>query len=269
MSIVLNEYEWAEQMILRKELGSRPSETLNRVAKYYYENNYSKREVRKLLDQFLVSCDPDASLFSWSSALDKIAKTAIKYSSVQIDHIPITKVELNTITDLPTQHEQRVAFVLLCVSKYWDVVSDSNNHWVNTTEREIFTMANISISTKRQNLLYGKLLKAGLIRASKKIDNLNVQVTFQDQEKNEPILLITDFRNLGYQYLKYLGGPYFECENCGIVTKLIDHKKYQSVRADSYHGGRGRRQRYCQNCAAEKKIQQNIESVMRRRKKSV
>ena len=71
MAIVLNEYEWAEKMIHDRNLGSRPTETLNRVAKYYYENRYSKREIRKLLDQFLVSCDPDASLFSWSNTLDR------------------------------------------------------------------------------------------------------------------------------------------------------------------------------------------------------
>lgn len=47
MSIVLNEYEWAERMISNHELGKKPIETLTRVAKYYLENGYSKREIRK------------------------------------------------------------------------------------------------------------------------------------------------------------------------------------------------------------------------------
>ena len=46
MSIVLNEYEWAERMINNHDLGKRPVETLNRVAKYYLATGYSKREVR-------------------------------------------------------------------------------------------------------------------------------------------------------------------------------------------------------------------------------
>ena len=46
MSLVLNEYEWAEKMIDSHSLGKKPIETLNRVAKYYFENQYSKREVR-------------------------------------------------------------------------------------------------------------------------------------------------------------------------------------------------------------------------------
>lgn len=54
MSIVLNEYEWAERMINNHDLGKRPVETLNRVAKYYLATGYSKREVRRMLDTFLI-----------------------------------------------------------------------------------------------------------------------------------------------------------------------------------------------------------------------
>ena len=41
MSIVLNEYEWAERAIKDKSLGKKPYETLSRVAKYYTYKNYS------------------------------------------------------------------------------------------------------------------------------------------------------------------------------------------------------------------------------------
>ena len=40
MSIVLNEYDWAEKMIANHDLGKKPIETLSRVSKYYYENEY-------------------------------------------------------------------------------------------------------------------------------------------------------------------------------------------------------------------------------------
>lgn len=264
MAIILNEYEWAEKMIHNRDLGKRPSETLSRVAKYYYENRYSKREIRKLLDQFLIQSSPDASLLHWSDTLDKIAKNVGKYPIVQIDCIPVTEKELETIKRLDSSSTQRLAFTLLCVSKYWDMVSDRNNHWVNSPDKEIFSMANITASSKLQDLMYGKILSAGLIRLSKKIDNLNMQVLFQDA--GEPVLMIKDFRNLGYQYMMYLGGPYFECEHCGMTVKMKEHKQYRSRKKDCHHNGRGRRQRYCSSCAAEVKTQQNINAVMRQRK---
>lgn len=265
MAIILNEYEWAERMIHNRDLGRKPYDTLCLVAKYYYENRYSKREIRRLLDQFLMSCNPDASLFFWSESLDKITKNVNKYPLVQIDHIPITQSELSSIKELKTSQAQRLAFTLLCVSKYWDRVSDRNNHWVNSQDKDIFSMANISASSKLQDILYGKIIQAGLVRQSKKIDNLNVQVLFQDDCQDSPVLLIKDFRNLGYQYLKYLGGPFFECEKCGATVKMADHKHYQSRKRDQHHSGRGRKQKYCTSCAAEIRMKQNVDAVMRQR----
>ena len=40
MNIILNENEWAENMIKTKSLGKDPFETICRVARYYIDNNY-------------------------------------------------------------------------------------------------------------------------------------------------------------------------------------------------------------------------------------
>ena len=100
MSIVLNEYEWAEQMISNHELGNKPIETLNRVAKYYFENRYSKREIRKLLDTFLTQCDPSVSLVHWSETLDRVAKNVGKFPLIRLDGVRITQKELDKIESL-------------------------------------------------------------------------------------------------------------------------------------------------------------------------
>lgn len=250
MSIVLNEYEWAERMINNHELGKKPIETLNRVAKYYLENKYSKREIRKMLDTFLTQCDPSASLVHWSDTLDKVAKNVGKFPLIRLDGVDITKNELERIETLGGKQVRRLAFTLLCVAKYWDVVSESNNHWVNSPDKEIMQMANINTSIKRQSLMFAELREAGFIKFSKKIDNLNVQVLFM--EPGETALHIQDFRNIGYQYLKHYGAPYFECVNCGITVKIQEP-------------ARGRRQKYCPSCAIELHTKQKVDSVMRKR----
>ena len=250
MSIVLNEYEWAERMVNNHELGKKPIETLSRVAKYYYENKYSKKEVRKLLDSFLTQCDPSASLVHWSDTLDKVAKNVGKFPLIRLDGVNITHKELERIETLGGKQVRRLAFTLLCVAKYWDAVSESNNHWVNSPDKEIMQMANINTSIKRQSLMFSELRDAGFIKFSKKIDNLNVQVLFI--EPGETAIHIQDFRNIGYQYLKYYGDPYFDCVNCGITVKIQEP-------------ARGRRQKYCPSCAVELHTKQKVDSVMRRR----
>lgn len=250
MSIVLNEYEWAERAIKDKVLGKKPYETLSRVAKYYTYKNYSRRDVRRLLDEFLLQCEPAVSLVTWSDTLDSATKSASKYPIVIIDSIDISSKEMDRINALQGKPIKRLAFTLLCIAKYMHAVSESTNYWVTTPDNEIMKMANISTSIKRQSSMFGQLRDAGMIRFSKQIDNLSVQVLFA--EPGETVMRVTDFRNLGYQFMKYHGEPYFECAHCGMTDKIKNPSS-------------GRPQKYCPQCAAEIRTRQNVNSVMRRR----
>lgn len=250
MSIVLNEYDWAERALKDKALGKKPYETLSRVAKYYTYKNYARKEVRRLLDEFLLQCEPTASLVTWSDTLDNAAKYAAKYPLIMIEEITITKPEMEKIDALPGKQLRRLAFSLLCIAKYLYAVSPNTSYWVGTPDNEIMKMANINTSIKRQSSMFGQLKDAGMIRFSKQIDNLSVQVLFA--EEGETAVRITDFRNLGYQYMKYHGEPYFECAHCGLTDKI----KSSTQR---------RPQKYCAQCAVEIRTRQNVNSVMRLR----
>lgn len=253
--IVLNEHDWAEEMITTRSLGKKPFETLCRVSRYYIDNGIPKNKVRKMLDVFLVQCDPTVSLPKWADTVDAALSRASRYEAIQIKSIDITRPEMDKIDALEGQQLRRLAFTLLCLSKYWDHISKSKDHWVNSKDCDIMRMANINTSIKRQSLMYHNLRSAGMIQFSRKVDNTNVRVCFAEQ--GEVVMSITDFRNLGYQYLRYHGGPYFECTNCGITTKY-----------DKPNNNNSRwKQKYCRTCAAEIDMQQRINSVMRIRKK--
>lgn len=247
MEIVLNERKWTEKIIEECSLGSKPYDTLTRVARYYINNGISKKETRKLLETFLIRCDPTASITKWSGILDGAMAAAVKYQAVNINHIDISDKEMKTIGSLNGKQIQRLAFTLLCLSKYWDIISKSKDHWVNSKDSDIMQMANINTSIKRQSAMYHTLNELGLIQFSKKVDNTNVRVCFIENGKT--VLQISDFRNIGYQYLKYCGEPYFNCINCGITTKYSDPEK-------------GRKQKYCKRCATEIAIQQRVNSAM-------
>lgn len=251
MSVVLRENDWAASMIQANSLGKKPSETLRRVARFYMDTyNINQDAARKKLDLFLLQCDPTSSLPKWSDALDYAVSRACKYPAINIDHISVSKNEVEKIDSLEGKQIRRLAFTLLCLAKYWNIVTRKEDGWVNSKDNEIMSMANINTSIKRQSLMFGKLNESGMIQFSKKVDNTNVKVCFM--EDGEEAIRIYDFRNLGYQYLMYHGEPYFTCENCGITTKVNDR-------------GNRRRQKYCPECAAIIKMKQNIESVMRRR----
>lgn len=250
MNIVLNEYEWAETAIAEHRLGKKPYDTLLMVAKYYFANGYKKSEVRDLLEVFMLKCDGNVSLSKWSDTLDNLIKRAAKSQVTDADSVIITKPELDAVDALDGKPLRRLAFTLLCLSKYGDAKKSRNDHWVNTPDRDVMQMANIILPLSGQSKLYSELNRLGMIQFSKRIGNLSVRVLFQAD--GEQALSIDDFRNLGYQYQRLHENGYIECQNCGIVIPARSPKK-------------GRPQKYCPECAAEIKMKQSIESAMRLR----
>ena len=252
--IVLNETEWARDMLAKKTFGDNPYETLKRIARFYLDQGYDRTEARRKLDMFILQCDSSASLPKWCQTADKAMSKAVKRSAVDIDYIAVTQPEMEMIDGLSGRQTRRLAFTLLCLAKYLDVVNPSGDHWVTTDDNDIMRMANINTSLKRQSAMFRKLNECGLIRFSKKIDNTNVRVCFiQDGEE---AVRVYDCRNLGYQYLRYHGGSFIECSSCGITVKEDNPQA-------------GRKQKYCKACAAKIAAIQHVNAVLKQRSGSV
>ena len=249
---IFDEKKYAEDMIFDHKVDrSNINAYIFQLAKYNYfvENMDDDSNYHNIVDYLRKYC----SMFAESDyciKIEKIIKQVKKREYVKVNSIKIRQSELDFIKSLDNIRQEKLAFVLLCVAKYWDAVSDKNNHWVNSSDKDIMQMANINTSIQRQSLMFAELRNAGFIRFSKKIDNLNVQVCFMESGKTG--MHIQDFRNLGYQYMKHYGGQYFECVNCGLTVKMQEPAK-------------GRPQKYCPNCAVELHTRQIVNSVMRRR----
>lgn len=233
MEIVLNERECAEYHLENNSLGQRPSETLSRIARYYAAEGYNNGEICRLLEEFILKCDPTACIVKWQNAIDTYARSSGKIPLAEIEYIPITKKEMDICDSLDGKPQKRIMFTLVCLAKYYNAVNENNGNWVNKRDDEILKLANVTRTVKERSLMFNDFRELGLIRFSKKVDNVNINVTCIDND-GDTVLKITDFRNLGYQYLKYHGESYFECESCGLTVRRT-----------------GNRQKYCKDCASE------------------
>lgn len=254
MSIVLNEVRWAHDICTcaSPKFESKPFETLTRVAKYYKYGGMPKEDARDALDSFLLKCKPDANTVLWAETLDRAVKAGYKYPILDMDSIKVTEGEMAAVKELETGQLQRLAFTLVCLRKYWDAYIPNNNGWVRSSDSDIMRMANIRTSIKRQCALFKALNDKGYIKFSRQVDNLNVQVLIA--ESGEDVLEVSRFDNLGYQYLKSCGDPYYyECCSCGITEKRKDI--------------RSRPPKYCPSCAGLVKARQTAESDKRRMSK--
>lgn len=250
--IILNERSFAESAVENMALGKNRFDTLKLVARMYVDDGHSKDEVRTMLENFVMDCDPHASIIKVSKVIEYAIQYAMKHELVVIESIGVTECEINAISEMCVGRQaERLAFTLLCLAKYWNARYKSDSSWVNNKDSEIMSLANIKTSSTRQSKLYRDLCNSGLISFSRRVDCTNVRVNFCDYH-SDPVLSITDFRNLGNQYLMYIGEPYFVCAECGLVTKLDNV-------------GAGRKQKYCHECSMRVKARQSHDSAVKNR----
>lgn len=253
MSIVLNENEWAENKLAERDLGKKPFETLTRIARYYIDNGYKKEDTRTMLESFILQCDSSASIPKWTKSINMALNKALKNKAIDIPYVVITDNEINRINSLDGIQIRRLAFTLLCLAKYWDLAGGHSDHWVNTKDSEIMSMANINTSIKRQSLMYHSLMELGMIQFSKKVDNTNVRVNFYEDGKDA--MHIDDFRNLGNQYMMLSSKQYIKCSGCGLIVKKTN-------KVDTMYKADYSRQKFCPKCAANIRIRRNVGRVM-------
>lgn len=196
---------------------------------------------------FIIRKDPLLNAVKWQKTIDYYIKTAHKYPLLEINSIPIYSSELKIIKSIDGVALQRLLFSMLCLCKYGNVRNKNNNNWVNKKDREIFSLANIKVTTQRQSLMINDLKSLGLVSYSVIVDNTNINVPFVESD-GKIELEIQDFRNVGYQYMNHIGsGSYISCACCGILVPK-----------------RSNAQRYCSECA----IGINVSNTGSKRKQS-
>ena len=95
MNVVLDERAYVEDVLEQCTLEPRPLETLGRIARYYASFNYKKSEIRRMLEAFMLKCDPNINIVKWQNTIDKLVRDASKYQLINIENVPITRKELD------------------------------------------------------------------------------------------------------------------------------------------------------------------------------
>lgn len=235
--IVLSEKLRAQEAIENSSFGGDPKHVLMYVAKYYCSLGYNCKDMRRLLEDFVLRCEPSTNVFRWNSAISWCVANADKYPLIDIDGVKVTSKEIGEVKKAGGVLLQRLLFTLICLAKYGNAVNPNNKNWVNTPPRDIFSLADIKVNLNRQSLMINDLWKKGCLEYSRIVDNINLNVKVIDEDPKDEALFVTDFRSLGNQYMKFIGNDYMECQNCGIVVKRTSN-----------------RQKYCPSCAAKIQI---------------
>ena len=231
--IILDERSWCENVLMTKSLGDNTGSTLRRLARYYRSQGYGRAETERRLADFMLRCDPDINLEKWYDIIHRIVASVKDPKLIMVSGVSITEAEMDSIKALNGVIRQSFMFTLLCLAKYQNAVRENNSNWVNLERLAIFSAANVVLSTARQSLLINDLCNSGYISLGKRVDNNSIQVRICNDDSPE-VVFISDFRNVGNQYRRMLGGKFMECAICGLVIRRNSNA-----------------QKFCPKCAVE------------------
>lgn len=237
--ILLNEKAYVEEHYLKNnEIGDKPRETVKLLAKYYRQAmGYGSRKTEQLINDYMNMNYHNkyiASKMYWEDTIESITRRNKNTPLYEFDCIWITKSEIEKIQSIGNRDMECVLFVHLCIAKLNNMKDENKDSWVNNSAREIFKLARVKRKDIDKYLMLHEIMLLGLIEFPKQTGRLSTRVTFVDND-SEKVLRINDFRELGYEYLNYVGdGKFTRCAECGILFES---------------SGKGRPRKYCENCA--------------------
>lgn len=240
MPVVLNGIKQAEAILEKGEVGNKPTSTLFLLSKYFRQKlKLTEKQTSEKLNEFMIENYKNYNPVLWEDIIEDISRKGKKYNLRNIEHIGITQLELDTIETAKNKSHRKLLFTMLCFAKLYNITSINNNNWVNADIKEIFKTARVTVKHREDKfLLLNDLESNGFISFSNKNDNLNMKINFIDN-KNESVLFISDFRELGYEYLNYIGdGKFVRCKECNRLVRQTS-KNIQ----------------YCLECKEEKRLE--------------
>ncbi len=227
IKIILDEIGYTENLLEKLSqnpahmLDKKPSRDLFLIARYLgQEKELAQETIYRRLLALMRDHYPEFNQNTWHKLLEDFSKKSLERRLTRLSYIPVYESELARIGVLKSKPMRRLAFTLLCLARYRLCVSSSNNGWINYPYKDIFRLANISATVQEQCSMIKELISLHYLSMNHIVDNLSLQVLYLDTENTSPTILeITEFSNLGYEYLLYCGEPYFRCQSCQVLSR--------------------------------------------------
>ena len=232
MILIMNEKRYIENVIKSKKVSEEISDRyLIKMLIRYFNNLYNKKE---LIDQIHKLCkELNINNYEEYEFYNKIKKyikeeerNPIKLRD--IEYIPLLQEELDIIKQCKKDREKKFLFVCYIMARF------NNSDWINIDDKDLFKMANISLSCKDRQLFIHDMIKKGYISQAKKNTNNSLKI---ERLNGEETVKVIKFNNMGNFILAYLKPNYIQCEKCDKLVKI----------ESKYDGS----SRYCDKCAED------------------
>lgn len=215
---------------------------LHILAKYYFQLGYSHEDVKGHLISFCTQHNEYFNKDEWYKIINTTVKSATKAKFITGKQVYITHSELEYLKQLDKLNEQKVAFVLLVLYKFY------NYKKFDVSIEDIFRLSKLNLNSKTKLEILQSL-------TSKELVDITMGgkrwVKFADKSTS-PALVIDNFEDFIFTYLKFIGEKIGECTNSNC-NRLFKHT--------------GKNHKMCSECNKEYRRKYKTEKQREYRKK--
>ena len=223
---------------------------------YFIKNLTDKKNYNDIIDFITANSTVGLTDFDIYEFVNKAINSAKKVGLKRVDHIYITKSELEFIASLNDIKLEKITFVLLALAKYHNEVSGEDNNMVYIKLSEIKNMARINMNRIDFEYFYANLYDTGVLQRNMSPTSTIQIVDFVSHNSEDEIafeLKEVDYLELAYVYLSWKneGKGYARCTICNRLMRQSKTKP----------------KKYCEECARESHLESKRLSEQRRREK--
>lgn len=227
----MRQFKFNEQAAIEKMIGSNfvdknnITNTVYSLAKYNYHVLHlsDKANYNHVLKYITSNCE---NIFEEGiyKDIESCIKNAKKHALATINDVCVTKSEIDVIRGLNDIKQEKVMFVLLAVSKYFNTLNKKNYDAAFLTNSDICKMARVTIPTKERDQFMQFAYDKELLFKHTWCDSTIKRLTFVSHDNSDDVVLRLgekDFKDLAYTYLAYVNPTQFRrCVSCGKWMRI-------------------------------------------------
>lgn len=228
--IIFDEKKHAEKMLKTGEMSKhKVVYELYILTKYYLSEGLDLEEAKEKLILFCEKHIEHFNMVEWYKIINRTVSSAMKGKFITGKEVDITRKELDVVLGLEKLNEQKVAFALLVLHKFYDYKK------FEVSIEDLYRLCKLNINSKTKLELLQSL-------TAKELIDINMGskrwVKFADK-KGESVITIKILDDFIYELMKCLDeNKYSNCETCSKAIKLTSNRK-----------------KYCDECWKEKELE--------------
>jgi hypothetical protein len=223
---------------------------------YFIKNLTDKKNYNEIVNFITTNSTSGITDFDIYEFVNKAINSAKKVGLKQVEHIYITKSELDFISALDDIKLEKIAFVLLALAKYHNEVSGEDNDVVYLKLSEIKNMARINMNRIDFEYFYANLYDKGVLQHNTSPTSTVQIVNFvshNPDDENAFELKEVDYLELAYVYLSWKN------DNRGYARCIVCDRLMRQSKTKP--------RKYCEECAKDVEKENSKERVRRYREK--